>query len=194
MKAFRSHPAILTWYLSDEPDGPSLPPDAISAAHAAAHRLDPYHPTSLVLNCRDYRFEDYAITDIVMLDIYHIALNAAWSKKYNTPITSQFGASGCDGCNGTFYDVVARIEEAQDRLRIMGRLRSPLWLVPQGFDDHGDEFWFRVPTGAEVVAHTLLGVNHGVIGIVGWLASGATPDILTVRPIFLWACSARLTQ
>ena len=181
IESFRDHPALLTWYISDEPDGPGIPPSAIRAAHDLAHHLDPYHPTSLVLNCRDYHFTSYAVTDIVMLDVYHIALNAAWSKKYNTPITPHFGASGCDGCNGTFCDVVNRVEEARERLAAMGRARTSIWLVPQGFDDHGEEFWWRVPMGSEVAAQVVLGVIHGITGVIGWLASSATDDIMNVR-------------
>ncbi|RXK41135.1 hypothetical protein M231_01538 [Tremella mesenterica] len=180
VERFRSSPSLLVWYTSDEPDGPPTSLDSTVDARSLIRDLDPYHPTALVLNCADYYFASYVQgTDILMLDVYSIAMNPIWSKKWSTPVNSTFGASGCDNCQGNFHDLSRRIDEAKARLRVMRREREiPVWIVPQAFDDHGDEFWWRVPTGDEEVVQTILAVNHGVIGHCAWFASSATPDLL----------------
>ena len=52
IERFKSSPAILSWYISDEPDGagnhPGAPvgvsPGQVQAAYDAAKQADPYHP------------------------------------------------------------------------------------------------------------------------------------------------------
>src|SRR6185437_14440224 len=46
--AFRDHPALLSWYINDEPDGQGRPPAILEAAYQTIHALDPYHPISIV--------------------------------------------------------------------------------------------------------------------------------------------------
>jgi hypothetical protein len=181
---YRSKASILVWYTSDEPDGPGLPLGSTSAARNLIRDLDPYHPTALVLNCLNYHFRSYASgTDILLTDIYSIALNPAYSKKWSTEVTDTFGCSGCDGCRGDFYDLPKRIDSWRERIRLMGRSRTmPIWIVPQAFDDHGEEFWWRVPEGREALLQVVLGINHGIMGSCAWLASSATTDLLGVSP------------
>lgn len=135
-----------------------------------------------MLNCFDYNFASYVKgTDILLVDVYHIAVNTGFSKRWSTPVTSTFGCSGCDGCIGAFTDLSDRIDTWSSRLEIMGKKRDiPIWVVPQAFDDHGDEFWWSRPEGKEVAVQTVLAVNHGVLGHCAWLASSAGPVILSV--------------
>jgi hypothetical protein len=42
--AVRRHPALLGWYLADEPDGSGVDPARLSAAYQRVKQLDPYHP------------------------------------------------------------------------------------------------------------------------------------------------------
>lgn len=64
----------------------------------------------------------------------------------------------------------------------MGRSRTlPIWVVPQAFDDHGEVFWWRVPTGQEGAVQIVLAFDHGAMRHCAWLASSATPDLLNVR-------------
>ena len=42
----REHPAILSWYLIDEPDGSSYPPEWVAEAAAAIRALDRTRPIS----------------------------------------------------------------------------------------------------------------------------------------------------
>lgn len=183
VRQFRSKPSLLLWYTSDEPDGPTLPLDSTIQARDLIRRLDPYHPVALVLNCYDHHFKPYTTgTDILLVDVYSIAHNPIWSKKWSTEVTPTFGVSGCDGCQGNFYDLTRRLEEYRQRIKVMGRSRTmPMWVVPQGFDDHGDEFWWRIPAGDEVAVQILMGLNHGVMGHCAWLASSASEEILKVR-------------
>ena len=52
IERFKSSPAVLSWYISDEPDGagdhPGAPvgvsPGQVQAAYDAAKQADPYHP------------------------------------------------------------------------------------------------------------------------------------------------------
>jgi hypothetical protein len=45
---------------------------------------------------------------------------------------------------------------------------KPVWGVPQWFYD-ADSFWSRWATEQEAVVLALLRINHGAMGIVGWL-------------------------
>jgi hypothetical protein len=172
------------WYTADEPDGPGDPLDAPRNARDLIHNeLDPYHPVGLVLNCENYHFTEYGLNgaDVLLVDVYSVAVNGAWSKKYNTICDEDFGASGCDNCKGSFYDLTGRLDSWRDRIRIGGRSRTlPLWTVPQAFDDEGEEFWWRIPTGDEGAVQIVLAFNHGVMGHCAWLASSATEDLLHV--------------
>lgn len=180
VKRFKDDPALWVWYTADEPDGPSLPLDSTIKARNLIRRLDPYHPVALVFNCNDYYFEPYARgADILLVDVYHIAVNTAWSKKWSTVVNSTYGCGGCDECVGNYADLSGRIDTWSKRLRIM-RSTAPIWVVPQGFDDGGDEFWWRSPTGDEVVVQTVLGVIHGVKGHCAWHAESASEDIMQV--------------
>lgn len=95
------------------------------------------------------------------------------------------------------------MDATHDRRRLSGRSRTlPTWIVPQAFDDDGQEFWFnvsrkptylfsegasadsscraQVPTGDEGALQTILGYNHGVIGHCAWNSQYSTPDLLSV--------------
>jgi hypothetical protein len=183
--AFRDRPNLLTWYIADEPDGPPTPPDTTLKIRNLIRRLDPYHPISLALNCHDHYWTEYtAGTDIVLADVYPIAVNPIFSKRWSTPVTSTFGASGCDNCSGNLYDLTTRLDVWEERKRILGRKRDLVtWVVPQAFDDQGEEFWWRVPSGDEGAAQIILAWNHGVMGHCAWLASSATSDLLQVSLI-----------
>ena len=70
------HPAVLAWYLCDEPDHQnwSVPPDEMRLATKLLHELDPVHPTCTVVMpwaaSNLYRYAD--TVDILMTDIYPI--------------------------------------------------------------------------------------------------------------------------
>ncbi|KIM41387.1 hypothetical protein M413DRAFT_27747 [Hebeloma cylindrosporum] len=169
VKSLKHRKNLLLWYTADEPDGPGDPLTATRAAYDLIHELDGYHPVSIALNCADHFFEDYVSgADIILPDVYMIGNNVTFSTKYNTPCTKDFGCCGCDDCEGRFEDVSKRLDEARNRLRILGWDKTKfIWAVTQAFG--GEEFWSRPPTGREWLVQVLLSINHGARGIMPWI-------------------------
>jgi len=72
INAFKDHPALLAWYISDEPVGQHVPPEPLIEAYKLIKKLDPYHPVSIVF-MTPKKAKDYAkAMDIVMADPYPI--------------------------------------------------------------------------------------------------------------------------
>ncbi|WP_343689341.1 carbohydrate binding domain-containing protein [Chitinophaga sp.] len=70
--AFKDHPALLSYYINDEPDGQGRPPSVLEAAYKMIHELDPYHPVSIVF-MMPQKAKDFSNTmDIAMTDPYPI--------------------------------------------------------------------------------------------------------------------------
>ena len=71
-----NHPAILMWYLCDEPDHQNwtVPPSELRLATELVHRTDPAHPTwSVVMSWADSNLYQYADSvDVLSTDIYPI--------------------------------------------------------------------------------------------------------------------------
>ena len=163
--------SLLLWYTGDEPDGVGDPLSAPRHTYDLIKSLDPYHPVSLCLNCYNHHYEAYSSgADIILEDVYPIAVDTSFSAKYNTPCNTTYGCCGCDDCHlGTG---MSQISQRLDRLAayqewIGGDAASkPIWGVPQAFGDA--EFWTRVPTQAEEAAMDFLSVNHGAKGLVAW--------------------------
>ncbi|KAJ7151385.1 hypothetical protein C8R43DRAFT_1004992 [Mycena crocata] len=167
---------LLLWYTADEPDGTSEPLNATRLTYDAIYALDGYHPVSIALNCADYEFAAYtAGADVVMPDTYTIANDPAFSAKYNTSCTADFGCCGCDDCHGELEDISRRLDDFAMRLDVLGRARTTaVWTVPQAFG--GEEFWTRPPTGREFAVQVILSLNHGARGIMPWI-DPTPPDI-----------------
>lgn len=101
---FRDHPALLAWYLSDEPTGRGVSPDSLQKMYDFVRELDPYHPISIVFDAPQ-RAREYAdAMDIVMADPY--------------PIPN----AGVDG--------VGAVTEG---LSNVFKYEKPVWIVPQAF-------------------------------------------------------------
>lgn len=72
INAFKDHPALLAWYISDEPVGRKVPPEPLIEIYQLIKKLDPYHPVSVVFMTPN-KAKDYAeAMDIVMADPYPI--------------------------------------------------------------------------------------------------------------------------
>jgi hypothetical protein len=104
VEMFRDHPALLAWYIADEPDGRSLPADSLIEAYKLIKELDPYHPVSLVLNSPRKAAEFRDVTDIVMTDPYPVPQGRMLEVKEYTDIVKK-----------VFW------------------LEKPVWAVPQAF-------------------------------------------------------------
>ena len=113
----RNRTNLLLYYTADEPDGKDDPFSAAASATALINALDPYRPSSLVLNCQDYFFTEYAEgTPILMPDPYPIGINATYSVVWNTTCTREVGDCGCDNCHGDYEDIRDRMDDFAARL------------------------------------------------------------------------------
>jgi hypothetical protein len=177
----KSRPNLLLWYSADEPDGTSDPLNATSLAQSLITSLDGsdgnggagYHPVSLVLNCENFFWSEYASgADVLLQDTYMIGNNVTFSNQWNTPCTVDFGDCGCDNCAGvdgvgSFTDISSRMDVFAERSFINGwELEKVVWTVPQGFGNN--TYWTREPTGEEWVVEAIVGINHGGLGVVSW--------------------------
>ena len=136
VEAVRDHPALLGYYLADEPaiGQHQFPPARMEKAYRFIKELDPYHPCSIVF-VNLAKAPAYAnATDIVMHDPYPIP---------NHPVTMV--AERTRQTREAFGDGV------------------PLWIVPQAFG--GGEAWRREPTAAEERVMTYLALINGANGI-----------------------------
>ena len=104
VEAFRDHPALLCWYLADEPELGSATPEECAEAYRRIKAWDPYHPITMVF-CQSAAAARYAEgMDVVMTDPYPIP---------NGPVTSV--RDFCRQIRGDIADA------------------QPLWVVPQAF-------------------------------------------------------------
>jgi len=131
----RNRTNLLLYYTADEPDGSEDPSSAPASTTAYINSLDPYRPSSLILNCQDYFFTNYSEgTPILMQDTYPIGINATYSTVYNTSCTREVGDCGCDNCRGDYEDIRDRMNDFGMRLEVLGWERSKtVWTVPQAF-------------------------------------------------------------
>ncbi len=77
VKRVKDHPALLSYYIADEPDGQGVSPEYLKRAYEVIHEIDPYHPVSVVIisSLPARRYEQ--TYDIVMADPYPIPQAAA---------------------------------------------------------------------------------------------------------------------
>ncbi|KAJ0103896.1 glycoside hydrolase subgroup catalytic core [Diaporthe amygdali] len=167
--ALRTHPSILSWYQSDEPDGKGNPTNSTGLAYKKIKELDPYHPISLALNCENFYYGEYAAgADIIVPDVYPISTNTSYSTVYDTVCNSTYGCCGCDNCGigpTVFDDIPRRLDEFRRRDELIGWAKTQ-WFAPQAFGN--ETFWTRYPTAHELDVMTLLAVNHGAKGLTMW--------------------------
>jgi len=72
--------------------------------------------------------------DIVFQNANPIGINATFSPVWHTECSPYFGRCGCDNCQGSVYDITARVQTFKDRLDILGYDRTKaVWTVPQAF-------------------------------------------------------------
>ncbi len=104
IEAFRDHPALLAWYISDEPTGHGATPEQLQRAADLVRELDPYHPVTIVFvnPGAAARFAD--------------AMDLAMTDPYPIP-------------NGPPGGVAAAVRTVRQAVAP----KIPLWLVPQAF-------------------------------------------------------------
>ena len=73
IKTFMNHPALLAWYISDEPNGFKIPPETLEEIYHLVRNTDPWHPVSMVFMAPFLASKKYAnALDIVMADPYPV--------------------------------------------------------------------------------------------------------------------------
>jgi hypothetical protein len=142
IKTFRDHPALLGWYISDEPDGTDITPEQLEKIYNTVKENDPWHPVSIVFMSPFLTSRKYSdAMDIVMADPYPVP---------DLPVTRPGDVAG------------------QLRNEFMGK--RPFWIVPQAFG--GGELWSREPTSQEIRSMTWQSIINGATGIQYFVRQG----------------------
>ncbi len=142
INTFKDHPALLAWYIADEPTGNKISPDSLFQIYNIVRKADPWHPVSIVFMAPFISSKKYADgLDIVMADPYPVP---------DSPVTM-------------VGDVAALL---------YGEFRGkkPVWIVPQAFG--GGEWWGREPTIQEIRAMTYQSIINGARGIQFFIRQG----------------------
>ena len=131
----RDHPALLGWYLIDEPglDRKGATPADLARLYALMQKLDPYHPTFTVY-CRPQEFAAYKDThDVFMCDPYPVG-----------------------------HQPLSYVAEWTELAKAAMRGQKPVHVVPQSFgSEKGPQVWWRLPTAAEEICMGYLALVHG---------------------------------
>ena len=142
IKTFMDHPALLGWYIADEPDGFKVPPEKLLEIYRTVRETDPWHPVSVVFMAPYLSSKKYAdALDIVMADPYPVP-------------NSSISLTG----------------DAASRLRAEFEGRKPVWIVPQAFG--GSELWAREPSLQEIRSMTYQAIINGARGIQYFVRQG----------------------
>lgn len=104
IETFKDHPALLSWYISDEPVGQGVSPESLEEIYGLIKETDPYHPVTIVF-MTPHMAKNYShVMDIVMADPYVIP----------------------DGEVEEVGTIAARLQEEFF-------MEKPVWIVPQAF-------------------------------------------------------------
>jgi hypothetical protein len=142
IKTFMNHPALLAWYISDEPTGNRISPETLEEIYKTVRENDPWHPVSIVFMAPFLTSKKFAnALDIVMADPYPLP---------DLPV-SMVG------------DVAGQLKK-----EFTGK--NPVWIVPQAFG--GGELWSREPTIQEIRSMTWQAVINGATGIQYFVRQG----------------------
>lgn len=142
IKTFRDHPALLGWYIADEPDGVKITAEQLRDIYKTVRENDPWHPVSIVFMAPFLSSRNYLdALDIVMADPYPI-------PDYPVTMTGDVAYN----------------------LRKEFRGKRPFWIIPQAFG--GGEIWSREPTIQEIRTMTWQSIINGATGIQYFVRQG----------------------
>jgi hypothetical protein len=142
INTFRDHPALLGWYISDEPSPRRITPGQLESIYKTAKEADPWHPVSIVF-----------MAPYLTAKKYSDALDIAMADPYPIP----------DHPSTLPGDVA-------DQLVSEFRGKKPIWIVPQAFG--GGELWTREPTIQEIRSMTWQSIINGATGIQYFVRQG----------------------
>jgi hypothetical protein len=145
VRALKNHPALLAWYLADEPEYHRVMPESVAQLRALISEEDPWHPTIVLNNTFGGIRQFVQGGDITAPDPY--------------PFFKKGGVSSSMDRVGTF------IAEAASCIRP----GQTVWVVPQAYDtsDWGGK-GERAPTFAESRNMVWQAVSAGARGVVWW--------------------------
>jgi hypothetical protein len=178
VETFRDHPALLAWYMNDEPIGQSRSPELLEKAYRIIKEADPYHPVSVVFVVPDRAAPFMNTLDIAMTDPYPVPGDVDQVRGHVRALRSHFG------------------------------FRKAIWLVPQAFgggefwsrEPTGAEInvmtWIGIEAGARGVQyfirrppnlfpksrlawHEAVRAAHEVSMILPWLLSDDSQESLS---------------
>ena len=142
IKTFRDHPALLGWYISDEPNGYKIKPEILEEIYRTVKEADPWHPVSIVFMAPFLSSKRYAdALDIVMADPYPVP---------DIPVSLIGNVTG------------------QLKAEFAGK--KPVWIAQQSFG--GGEIWGREPTLQEIRSMTWQAIIRGATGIQYFVRQG----------------------
>lgn len=154
-REFRNHPAVIAWYISDEPAPAAIP--ELEKLRDFVNRHDPGHPTWIVFNNPAELSKYASSTDIAAVDPYPLGAG----KKRDT---------------WEQYNVLDQTSTLQ---KLLGNMdgEGALWMVPQAFSwkiyqdtrrkvlkDNTPEVYDDMPNGREILSMCLTGAIHGAKG------------------------------
>jgi hypothetical protein len=142
IRTFMDHPALLGWYISDEPNGYHVSHEKLEEIYKTVREIDPWHPVSIVFMAPYLASKEYANSlDIVMADPYPVP---------DVPISMPGDVAG------------------QLKAEFSGK--KPVWMALQAFG--GGELWEREPTLQEIRTMTLQSIIRGATGIQFFIRQG----------------------
>ena len=153
------HPALLAWYLFDEPDLPHqyVPPDQLRRLYALIHRLDPLHPV-IVTVAQGPRMPEY-----------HDSYDVYWSMDYGTPARN-----------------LTNFEYHRSQLRPEVPLMSIVHCYDgnqrRGRGQTFDPAAFQ-PTPAQMQACAFMQIVHGSSGLCWWWWGQGSDIFMTVAHV-----------
>jgi hypothetical protein len=101
---FKDHPALLSWYIADEPGLNKVDPKLLLRTYEAIKNIDPYHPISIVFMHYEKAIQYYNTMDIVMADPYPIPQGS-----------------------------IVKTQTVIKKLYAQFQYDKPVWIVPQAF-------------------------------------------------------------
>ncbi len=104
IRALKDHPAILSWYVADEPEGQGISAETLEEIYDIIRAEDPYHPITLVIMSAGPGRHYANSCDIIMADTYPVPNSAA-------------------------ADVIGTIRGLREELQF----EKSIWYVPQTF-------------------------------------------------------------
>ena len=143
VKTIMDHPALLAWYISDEPYTARITPDSLIKIYNLIKETDPWHPVSIVFMAPfTSTAKKYAnALDIVMADPYPIPdMSPSYTGTVSASLHSEFKG------------------------------KKSIWMAIQSFG--GGELWKREPTAKEVRLMTYSSIINGATGIQYFVRHG----------------------